>query len=245
VGRRSFTCADVRQFWDGVSDIYEKANDNVREVHDQRYREAHAYFPTEKPSRILNVWSRTGELGDFLKERGIDSFVVNLELSLRMIQTGLALGRQGQYVQSSLDDLPIGSCTMDLVISLETLEHCPDPSRFLREVHRVLRPGGQMILSCPPRYAEIVLWIYERFAVNHGEGPHEFLASRMVKRLLKENGFELLHHRGTLFVPFEQPWAQRVDQWCERILNQCHLSDLGIRQFYNARKISNHEFATR
>jgi len=245
MGRRSFTCAEVRRFWDGVADIYEKANDNVREVHDQRYREAHAYFPREKPARILNVWSRTGELTDFLKEQGIDSFVVNLELSLRMIRTGLVLGRQGHYVQSSLDDLPVGSGTVDLVVSLETLEHCPDPYRFLRELHRVLTPGGRLILSCPPRYAEIVLWIYERFAENHGEGPHEFLPSRTVKRLLKESGFELLHHRGTLFVPFQHRWARKVDQWCESILNRCRLSDLGIRQFYNARKIAGDGFATR
>ena len=236
--RRRFTSGDVRQFWDGVADIYEEANDNVREVHDQRYYEAHRYFPPEKPSRILNVWSRTGELVEFLKEKGVDSLVVNVELSLRMIQTGLAMGRRGHYVQSDLGDLAVGSGTVDLVVSLETLEHCPDPGRFLRELHRVLAPGGGLILSCPPRYAEIVLWIYERFAVNHGEGPHEFLSSWAVKRLLKENGFRLLNHRGTLFVPFGHRWAQKLDQLCERIFNRCGLSDLGIRQFYSARKIS-------
>ena len=235
---RAFTAAEVRRFWDGVADIYERANDNVREVHDQRYREAHRYFPAPEPARILNVWSRTGELVEYLTERGVESVVVNLELSLRMIRTGLALGRRGHYVQASLDDLPIGSRSVDLVVSLETLEHCPDPAYFLRELHRVLVPGGRLILSCPPRYAEIVLWVYERFAENHGEGPHEFLSSRVVKRLLRENGFEILDHHGTLFVPFEHRRAQKVDRWCAVVLNRCGMSDFGIRQFYNARKIS-------
>jgi SAM-dependent methyltransferase len=235
--KRRFTSTDVRQFWDSVADIYEQANDNVRGVHDQRYRESHKYFPPKEPPRILNVWSRTGELVEFLEGKGVGSFVVNLELSLRMIQTGLRMGRRGHFVQSDLGDLAVRSGTVGLVVSLETLEHCPDPARFLRELHRVLAPDGGLILSCPPRYAEIVLWVYERFATNHGEGPHEFLSSWKVKRLLRESGFRLLDHRGTLFVPFGHRWMQKVDQWCERVFNFCGLSDLGIRQFYHARKI--------
>ena len=235
---KHFTSADVRQFWDGVADIYEAANDRVRDVHDQRYRESYKYFPSKQPSRILNVWSRTGELGEFLERNGIGSFIINVELSLRMIQNGLAKGRRGHYVQSDLADLAVRTGAVDLVVSLETLEHCPDPARFLRELHRVLAPGGSLILSCPPRYAEVVLWVYERFVENHGEGPHAFLSSWTVKRLLRENGFRLLDHRGTLFVPFRHRWIRAVDQWCEKILNLCGLSDLGIRQFYHAQKIS-------
>ena len=232
-----FTSADVRRFWDQVADIYEDANDKVRSVHDQRYRESHKYFPSKEPARILNVWSRTGELVEFLERNGVGSFVVNLELSLRMIRNGLAMGRRGRYVQSDLGELAVRNGAVDLVVSLETLEHCPDPARFLRELYRVLGPNGVLILSCPPRFAEIVLWVYERFAVNHGEGPHEFLSSRAVKRLLRESGFRLLDHRGTLFLPFGHPWARKMDQWCEKVFNLLGLSDLGIRQFYHARKI--------
>ena len=232
--RNNFSSTDVRQFWDGVAGIYDRANDNVRVVHDQRYRESLRYFSRSKPRVVLNVWSRTGEAVEFLRQQGVGAMLVNLEVSMPLIRRAVARGRGKHSVQTDLTDLPVRSDSVDLVLSLETLEHCPDPFRFLTEVYRVLRPGGTLVLSCPPAFAEFVLRIYEFFAFNHGEGPHRFPPSREVKRLLARTGFDLLDHRGTLFVPFES--LQWLDAIVERPLNAIGLSDLGIRQFFYARK---------
>lgn len=51
------------------------------------------------------------------------------------------------YFQS--DAWPIASESVDLVLATETLEHVADPNRFLREAHRCLKPGGQLILTVP------------------------------------------------------------------------------------------------
>lgn len=42
-------------------------------------------------------------------------------------------------------DLPEGS--IDLVVSTQVLEHVPDPDAYLRESRRLLRPGGQLLLT--------------------------------------------------------------------------------------------------
>jgi 2-polyprenyl-3-methyl-5-hydroxy-6-metoxy-1,4-benzoquinol methylase len=39
--------------------------------------------------------------------------------------------------------------TFDTVISCETVEHVPDPARALRQLGRVLRPGGRLFLTAP------------------------------------------------------------------------------------------------
>jgi SAM-dependent methyltransferase len=44
---------------------------------------------------------------------------------------------------------PVDDGGADVVLSTETLEHVPDPGAFLAEAFRVLRPGGQIVLTVP------------------------------------------------------------------------------------------------
>jgi ubiquinone/menaquinone biosynthesis C-methylase UbiE len=45
--------------------------------------------------------------------------------------------------------LSFEDATFDAVVSFETVEHLSDISRYLEEVHRVLKPGGSFIVSTP------------------------------------------------------------------------------------------------
>jgi len=47
------------------------------------------------------------------------------------------------------DTLPLEDNSIDIAISLAVLEHLNDPSIFLREVYRTLKPGGLIYLSTP------------------------------------------------------------------------------------------------
>jgi SAM-dependent methyltransferase len=45
--------------------------------------------------------------------------------------------------------IPLPDCSVDSALLTEVLEHCPDAEAVLREVHRVLRPGGFLFLTVP------------------------------------------------------------------------------------------------
>lgn len=233
-----FTMQEVRDFWDSVADIYDIANDSVRETHDQRYQEALQYINTLQGLNVLNVWSRTGEMHEYLKCRNLDKYniLVNLEVSSNLIKKSIKRTGNVNYIQTDLNMLPVKDKSFDIVFSLETLEHCPSPTLFINELHRLLKDNGILVLSCPPAFAEIVLWIYEKFAFNHGEGPHRFPSSASVKKLFIESGFEIITHKGTLFLPFQNRFIQKIDKIITPIINCIGLSDLGIRQFYVVRK---------
>jgi len=53
-----------------------------------------------------------------------------------------------------LDALPMADETYDLVLCNQVMEHIPDPPAVLREIARVLKPGGQAWLSAPLFYEE-------------------------------------------------------------------------------------------
>lgn len=57
----------------------------------------------------------------------------------------------GGIRNESVTRLTFADASFDIVISLDVLEHVPDFSHALAECHRVLRPGGSLLLSVPFR----------------------------------------------------------------------------------------------
>jgi SAM-dependent methyltransferase len=51
----------------------------------------------------------------------------------------------------NLAGLPVRSSTVDVVANLQVIEHLWNQEEFLRECHRVLRPGGRLLLTTPNR----------------------------------------------------------------------------------------------
>lgn len=45
--------------------------------------------------------------------------------------------------------IPLPSSSVECAVCTEVLEHCPDPLAVLREIHRVLKPGGVLFLTIP------------------------------------------------------------------------------------------------
>lgn len=59
--------------------------------------------------------------------------------------------RSGWVAADLNDDLPFRDAEFELVLMLEVIEHLPDIPHALREVARVLKPGGTAILTTPNR----------------------------------------------------------------------------------------------
>lgn len=59
------------------------------------------------------------------------------------------------FHQGDAQDLSrFGDESFDTLVSFETLEHLPDPDRFLDEARRVLKPGGRILLSIPNQWTD-------------------------------------------------------------------------------------------
>jgi SAM-dependent methyltransferase len=94
-------------------------------------------------------------------------------------------------IVASALDLPLDDESFDTVVSTELLEHVPDPLRALREMHRVLKPGGYLILSTP------MYWPRHEMPYDFFRYPYDGMLY-----LIKESGFELIRifNRGHAYV---------------------------------------------
>jgi ubiquinone/menaquinone biosynthesis C-methylase UbiE len=91
----------------------------------------------------------------FDKITGVD---VNDEF-LMEFKNEIALRNLGQLLEAhSLDEgrIPVADGSIDCLMSFTVLEHVEDEMAVLKEMHRVLKPGGKLILTVPNRW-----WVFE------------------------------------------------------------------------------------
>ena len=101
---------------------------------------------------VLDVATGTGRLPYFLlQEPDFNGRVIGLDASAGMLaqaQTKLApFGDRAALVRQSALDLPFGEATFAAVTCLEALEFLPDTPGALREMVRVLQPGGVLLVT--------------------------------------------------------------------------------------------------
>lgn len=96
----------------------------------------------ERDRRVLDVGCGNGAYLRALRARGVDA--VGVDLSIGMLDA--ARGDQ-PLVNADAARLPVRDATIDVVLAPHMLYHVPDRPAAIRELRRVLRPGGVMVAA--------------------------------------------------------------------------------------------------
>ena len=107
--------------------------------------------------------------------------------------------RHLRLVRGSCDRLPFLDGSFAAVINSEVIEHVPDSPEILREMWRVLRPGGVLVLGTPDygRWLWLILeWLYGKVHPGGYADEHitNFTRRELAARLLA-TGYEILDCR--------------------------------------------------
>jgi SAM-dependent methyltransferase len=138
------------------------------------------YLPSCKSRRILDVGCGTGTMLGYLTRygqvQGIDADEEAVRFCMERGVTNV------QQVTSA--SLPFADGAFDLITMLDVLEHIEDDAGTLRELYRILRPGGVILISVP---AYPFLWGPQDEISNH---KRRYVAPELRARLV-EAGFRI------------------------------------------------------
>jgi len=83
----------------------------------------------------------------------------------------------------------------DAVVSVEVFEHLTDPISELKDIQRVLRPGGLLLLQVPNDRTLSILLGRDDFRLNTPPQHLNYFTPHTLRKLLQENGFRVLQLR--------------------------------------------------
>jgi SAM-dependent methyltransferase len=127
---------------------------------------------------VLDVGGGPGYFATAFEEAGFG--YVGVEPDAAEMHAGPASGGTGTYVRASGMALPFADASVDICLSSNVAEHVPDPWRMGREMLRVTRPGGMVVLS-------YTVWLGP-FGGHETGLTHYFGGARAAARYTRKHG---------------------------------------------------------
>jgi SAM-dependent methyltransferase len=171
--------------------------------------------------RVLDVCCGPGMLAAGALERGAEA--IGLDFSGAAVELGRRLVPNGHFERGDAQALPFAAASFDAVLCGYGVMHLPDPAAALREMLRVLRPGGGAAVSVWDAAGAGFTLVYEAVRARgsmdgvtlpHGPDFFQFGSPERMSAALTEAGFA----NGAAYT-LRQGWhVANVERYIESIL---------------------------
>ena len=154
------------------------------------------HVPADGEAVILDAGCSTGYLLEDLRAAYPHARLLGADLVAGGLRKAHSLVPSAELLLADVCALPLRDATVDAVVSANLLEHVPDDTGALRELHRVLRPGGVAAIVIPAGPGTYDY--YDRFLGHERRYARGELAGKA-----RSAGFEVLRdtHIGALIYP--------------------------------------------
>jgi len=216
ISRRPLSSADLARRYDAVSGSWELTA--------RRFQLEAAYQEPLLTSQVATILTQVGPqarildcgvgngslsialdsiLTSPLEYHGIDT---SAEMLVQASSTMQQAGLRAHLEQADVLSLPYDDQSFDVVMAAHILEHLPDPQRALKEMIRVLKPGG-MVFVCVTRrslFGVLVQLRWRTWAITEQQG-----IAWLHDCQLADVGFQPVHLGSCAGVASTAFWARR------------------------------------
>jgi len=238
IASTKWTFSDVGKHWDETTD-YDNINEKTY-TYFRRFVDVDKFFNLPEKKYTLDVCSRTGNGSLYFWKKNKISKVICADVTQKM----------QEICNSNLKKYPIEFTTkffnnyplpfkddeFETILNFETLEHLPGPEIFIKELYRILKPDGYLVLTTPNVLWEPIHWFSAIFNIHHSEGPHRFIRHKKVQKWLKGAGFKIIKQKTFILIPGGPKSLKKFGEKLEKILPNFIVNLFGLRRTYICKK---------
>jgi demethylmenaquinone methyltransferase/2-methoxy-6-polyprenyl-1,4-benzoquinol methylase len=133
----------VRRMFDRIAPVYDAMNRVMTAGLDRRWRAATVGETVRPGDNVLDACCGTGDLAIAARRAGAGS-VVGLDFSERMLERARRKAPELEWIQGDVLALPFEDASFDAAVVGFGIRNVDDLEAGLRELRRVLRPGGRV-----------------------------------------------------------------------------------------------------
>ena len=184
----------IREFTKAAK-IYETDHAGIYEICKDDYPPMLTELERDPFDNVLDVGCGTGPVIELLSKKYPEKHFVGLDITPAMIEVAQSKRLpNAEFIVGDAENLPFGDGGFDAVLCANSFHHYPNPGAFLREAHRVLRPGGKLILR-DYTSNDIAVWLMNTFELPLarlvGHGDVRILKMGEFRELVEAAGFAI------------------------------------------------------
>jgi SAM-dependent methyltransferase len=162
----------------------------------------------------LDLWNEAfnTRILDWMREQGAE--VVGLDLSRVVTFTARRNARRSlgnnngghapALLRADIRELPFADGSFDAVYTMGTIEHIDEYREAIREVHRVLKPGGRAVIGVPHKWDLFLRPLMVRVLDAFGQylyAPEKSFSASELRRDVEQTGLKVIERTGILTLP--------------------------------------------
>ena len=236
---KTWTLQDVANHWDNSPD-YDDQNAKI-DSYMRRFHDSAPLFSIPENAQVLDVDCRTGNGTVFFTSKypSATFTCVAMAPSFKKRAENNLKSHNINAVVTVMTDLrqPFNDEQFDVVLTYETLEHVPWPTKYTAELSRLLKPGGTLVLTTPNVLWEPVHWLSATLHLDHGEGPHRMVPRKEILNAFKQAGLNVETEKTFVLIPAGPKWLLKLSYFLENITPEWIMRILALRRTFICTKI--------
>jgi len=227
-----------RRFWDDVGaqfpDLGGAASTDFYFENEKRLLTQHLTMLEGKRVLKTDLWDEAKNTRILQWVQRCGATVVGVDISKPIVMRAVAEFAGAPFIALNADvrTLPFADSSFDAIYSMGTIEHFAETESAVRELFRVLKPGGRAVVGVPNRHDPFLrpalVAVLHRLGL-YAYGLEKSYSRKTLRAMLEAAGFVVVGDDGILFMP---GWLRMLDLLCHtRYQSAAWLTAAAVRLF--------------